>query len=25
VLWVQDPAPLREEGYLPAKPAEPTK
>jgi hypothetical protein len=23
VLWVQDPAPLREEGYLPAKPDEP--
>jgi len=23
VLWVQDPAPLREEGYLPPKPAEP--
>jgi uncharacterized protein DUF6152 len=25
VLWVQDPAPLREEGYLPPKPAEPAK
>jgi hypothetical protein len=25
VLWVQDPAPLREEGYLPPKPAEPAR
>jgi hypothetical protein len=25
VLWVQDPAPLREEGYLPPTPAEPAK
>ena len=25
VLWVQDPAPLREEGYLPPKPAEQAK
>jgi hypothetical protein len=25
VLWVQDPAPLREEGYLPPAPAEPAK
>ena len=25
VLWVQDPAPLREEGYLPPTPTEPAK